>query len=206
MTRTRTIGMIAGLATLVLAAAPAFAQDDDAEMADAAAVDVVGIEYAFVGLPTSVPAGTEITFSNDGIELHEIAIARIVDDTTESIEELLGMGDEALASGKVVLVGDGQLFASPGMSAEGSLLLEQEGRYVALCFIPQGYVPSIFEEAGVDPDTFGLDTDPATVPEEIQAIMMAPPHLAAGMLQTFTVTAAGTGAGPLPEAIEEPAA
>jgi hypothetical protein len=147
-----------------------------------------------------------VTFRNDGAEIHEIAVARIADDTTESLEELLAMGDEALASGKVVLVGDGPLVVGPGETAEGALTLEQEGRYVALCFLPQGFDPAVLAAAGVDLSSLGPDTDPTTLPEDVQAIMANPPHLAAGMIQEFTVTAAGTEPGPLPEAVEQPAA
>ena len=205
MTKARMLALIAGTASLMLIAAPVAAQDD-AEAMEAAPVEVVGVEYAFVGLPTSVPAGTEVTFRNDGVEIHEIAIARVADDTTESLEELLAMGDEALESGKVVLVGEGPLFSVPGETAEGSLSLEQEGRYVALCFIPQGFDPAALEAAGIGLNDLGPETDPSTLPEEVQAIMANPPHLAAGMLQEFTVTAAGTEPGPLPEPMAEEAA
>jgi hypothetical protein len=98
------------------------------------------------------------------------------------------------------------LVTGPGTVAEGSLLLEQEGRYVALCFIPQGFDPAALAEAGIDLEQLGPDLDPMTLSEEAQAIMAAPPHLAAGMIQEFTVTAAGTEVGPSPEAAEEPAA
>jgi plastocyanin len=184
---------------LALAATPVLAQDDAEMMSEP--LEVVGVEYAFVGLPTSVPAGTEIAFQNDGAELHEIVIARINDDTTESIAELLEMGDAAME--KITIVGEGPLIAEPGAAAEGTLALEQEGNYVALCFIPQGFVPEALAAAGLGPNDLGPDTDPSTLPEEVQAIMMNPPHLAAGMIQEFTVTAAGTEPGPLPE---EPAA
>jgi plastocyanin len=205
MTRSRYLGVIAGAASLLLLTTPVWAQSDEDEM-ETASVEVVGIEYAFVGLPTSLPAGTEVTFSNEGEEIHEIFIGRIADDTTESLPELLEMGEEALASGKVESVGEGPLVTGPGTVAEGSLLLEQEGRYVALCFIPQGFNPEALAAAGVDLEQLGPDLDPATLSEEAQAIMNAPPHLAAGMLQEFTVTAAGTEAGPMPEPPEEPAA
>ena len=41
--------------------------------------------------------------------------------------------------------------------------------------------------------------DPADLPPEVQEVMANPPHLAAGMIQEFTVTPAGTEVGPLPE-------
>jgi plastocyanin len=172
---------------------------------EADAVEVFGVEYAFVGLPTSVPAGTDVAFTNDGVEIHEIVIARIADDVTESPMEVLALGEEALASGKAVLVGP-PLVVGPGMTAEGTLTLDQEGRYIAVCFIPQGFDPVALEAAGIDLDSLGPDMDPTTLSQEAQAFMAAPPHLAAGMVQEFLVAAAGTEVGPLPEPAEEPAA
>jgi hypothetical protein len=165
-------------------------------------VEVGGVEYAYTGLPTSLPAGTELTFRNDGAELHELVVVRIADGVTESIGELLAMeaeGRDPLAEGLVELVGGGPLIANPGELAEGSLPLEREGNYAALCFIPQGFVPSELEALGVTPDMLGPDTDPTTLSPEVQAIMANPPHLAAGMIQEFVVTAEGTEVGLVPE-------
>ena len=53
------------------------------------------------------------------------------------------------------------------------------------------------------PEDLGPETDPTTLPAEVQAIMSNPPHLAVGMLQEFNVTAAGTEPGPLPEPMAE---
>jgi plastocyanin len=203
MRRKRITWVVAGVTSLVLLAVPAVAQEDDTDAMVADPVEVTGVEYAFVGLPTSVPAGTEVTFRNDGTELHEIAIAHIPETTTESLEELLAMGDDALASGKVQMVGEGPLFAEPGGAAGGSLKLEAEGRYIALCFIPQGFDPAVLEAAGITEDDLGPDTDPSSLPAEVQAIMANPPHLAAGMLQEFTVTEAGSELGPLPQETTE---
>jgi hypothetical protein len=191
------VAVTAALAMSALVAVPAAAQE--AEPTSAEPITVVGVDYAYQGLPTSLPVGTELGFANEGVELHEMIIARVSDDATESLEELLAMGDEAMASGKVEIVGQGPLIALPGGTAMGTLPLAREGRYAALCFIPTGAVPSVFEEAGVDITAMGPETDVATLPPEIQAIMGNPPHLAFGMVQEFTVTAEGTEVGPLPE-------
>jgi plastocyanin len=193
------------MALPVAAQEEAPATDAEATATDVVALEVSGVDYAFVGLPTSVPAGTNLGFTNNGAEFHEIVVARVADDTTESLEELLAMGDAALTEGKVEIVGEGPLFANPGETAAGTLALEREGRYVALCFIPQGFVPSELEALGITPEMMGPDTDPTTLPPEVQAIMANPPHLALGMLQEFTVTAAGTEPGPLPAAPPEEA-
>ena len=64
------VGLLAGSAVGVAA------QDEDTA-AEGAVVDVTGVEYAYQNLPTSIPAGTTLTFSNDGVEFHEMAISRV---------------------------------------------------------------------------------------------------------------------------------
>jgi hypothetical protein len=143
----------------------------------------VGTDYHFGGLPTSVPVGTVISFQNQGAELHEIVVFRKNDGVTQSFEELLQLpDDEALQY--VTMVGEMPLFAAPGAMAEGTLTIPQEGEYIALCFVPQGFTELPAPDASIDP-----------------ALMAAPPHFALGMVQTFTVTAAGTEVGPLPSAM-----
>jgi hypothetical protein len=199
VSRSSTLAIVGAAALLLVSAAPTAAQDeattDDSMDMEGLSVEVGGVEYAYTGLPTSLPAGTELTFRNDGAELHELIVARIADDTTESLEELLAMGDAAIAEGKVEIIGGEPLIANPGEVANGSLSLEREGDYVALCFVPQGLVPEQLEEWGVTEDT-----PPEEWPAEAQAILANPPHLAAGMIQEFVVTAEGTEAGELPEA------
>ena len=196
MTRSRSLGVVAAVAALALAATPTLAQDEAATEMDSMAgmgVEVSGVEYAFSGLPETLEVGSEITFTNDGAELHEIVIVRKAEGVEETIEELLAMeaeGRDPMAEGLVEMVGEGPLIAMPGTTAEGSLVLDQPGEHVALCFIPQGFDPAAFEAAGVDIMTMGPETDLASLPEEVQAIFANPPHLAAGMIQPFMVTAA----------------
>ena len=196
MTRSRSLGVVAAVAALALAATPTLAQDEAATEMDPMAgmgVEVSGVEYAFSGLPETLEVGSEVTFTNDGAELHEIVIVRKAEGVEETIEELLAMeaeGRDPMAEGLVEMVGEGPLIAMPGTTAEGSLVLDQPGEHVALCFIPQGFDPAAFEAAGVDIMTMGPETDLASLPEEVQAIFANPPHLAAGMIQPFMVTAA----------------
>ncbi len=75
----------------------------------------------------------------------------------------------------------GQLFATPGTTADGTIVIAQEGEYIALCFVPQGMTELPAPSASLDP-----------------ALASAPPHFMLGMVQTFSVTAAGTQPGPLP--------
>lgn len=167
------------LALAAIMTAPVAAQDD---ATSDAAVEVTGIEYAFEGLAGELVTGTDLTFVNGGAEVHELAVARVADGVTESVEELLAMGDAAIESGKVVLVGERPLFAGPGEAAFGTVDIDLPGTYVAVCFIPQGLTdPSVFE-------LLGPGSDPEALPDDIKAMLENPPHVALGMLAVFTVT------------------
>jgi len=197
MTRHRySTGIAVALLFALLGALPAAAQSDDEATAESTPVDVRGGEYAYVGLPTSLPAGSSLGFTNDGAEVHELALARIGDDVTESLEELLAMEDP-VGAGLVEIIGDTPLFAAPGAVAEGTLSLEREGRYVAICFIPQGLTDMAVMEQAMTAESMD------ELPEDVQAILSGAPHFTLGMLQEFTVTAAGTEPGPLPEPADE---
>ena len=216
MTHTRTLGVAAAVAALALGVTSVAAQDEaPAEPMDSMAdmnVAVSGVEYAFVGLPQSVPVGSTLTFTNDGAEIHEIVVNRLADGVTESFEELLALSESGVdlqAEGYIdTEFGDPMLLAVSGQTAEGGITLDQEGRYVALCFIPTGLDSAKLEELGVDLSTLGPDTDPSTLSPEVQAfleeVMANPPHMAQGMIQEFVVTAEGTDVGPLAD--EEAAA
>jgi hypothetical protein len=204
VSRPRTLALVGAAALLLASAAPIMAQDDmatDSPMdMEGLTLDVGGVEYAFTDLPTSVPVGTSLTFTNHGAEVHEMVLVRIADGVTESLEELLAMdaeGRDPMEAGLVEMVGDMPLFAAPGTTAEGTLTLESVGRYVVLCFIPQGLTDmSVLEQ-------LGPEANPEDMPPEVQAIMANPPHFTLGMIQEFTVTPAGTEVGPLPEAASD---
>ena len=215
MSRSRSLALVGAAALLLVSAAPVVAQDeattDDTMDMEALAIDVGGVEYAFTNLPTSVPVGTELTFTNNGAELHELVLLRFADGVTESLEELFAMeaeGRDPMAEGLITMVNDGQpLIAIPGQTAEGSITLEEEGRYLALCFVPSGLDFGTLEELGVDPSTLGPDTDPSTLSPEAQAFLAEveanPTHMEQGMIQELTVTAEGTDVGPLPEPADD---
>lgn len=175
-------------ATALIAAAisaPAVAQSPSVPAASVPvgpAITVIATDYHFGDLPVSVPVGTTLGLSNQGAELHELVVARKNDGVTQSWEELLQMPDEE-ALQYVSLVGDGMpLFAAPGETAPTTLTIAQEGEYIALCFVPQGMT-----------ELPTASTDPSSIPS-------GPPHFTLGMIQTFTVTPAGTDVGPLPSA------
>ncbi len=105
-------------------------------------VEVTGVDYAFQGVPETVPAGpVAITFTNDGGEVHELALARINDDVEESFGDLLQLPEEE-ALQKVSL--SGHVFAFPGVSDTVFLDLEP-GRFGIACFVPVGSTPQAVE-------------------------------------------------------------
>ncbi len=127
-------------------------------------VEVTGVDYAFEGVPQTVPAGpVAITFTNDGGEVHELALLRINDDVDESFEELLQLPEEeAMQKGTFA----GHVLAFPGVSDTAFLDLEP-GRFGIACFIPVGSTPDAVESG-----------------EEVEG----PPHaIAEGMFAEFTV-------------------
>jgi hypothetical protein len=177
--------------------------------AQAAEITVTGHEYAFGDLPTSVPAGTSLAFMNTGQEAHELILARKNDGVTESWDEIIALPEEEAFSKVTVL---GPLFANPGEAAAfgigpsgpepmTALTVEQEGEWIALCFIPQGTteLPDFTAEA---PASSAM---PASSGAAGSAPPQGPPHFLLGMRQEFTVTAAGTEPGPVSSAAAAPA-
>jgi hypothetical protein len=97
-------------------------------------VAVVGNDYAFVAMPTTLPAGkTLFSFENRGTVRHEMSMALLKPGVT--VEQVLERGPGA-ASGRLFaerLVG--MLIARPGEASDGQLLVDlQPGRrYLVIC-------------------------------------------------------------------------
>lgn len=131
-------------------------------------LEVVGVEYEFQGLSGIVAEGTELTFTNEGEEAHELVLFRINDDETRSAQELLELPEEeAVASVEM----KGVAVANPGEDGEvvdGELVVDEAGRYAAVCFIPVG-TTSLEDDGDVGDDAAG------------------PPHFTRGMVAEFTV-------------------
>ena len=112
------------------------------ENCDVEPVEVTADEYAFEGFPETVPAGTAlVALSNAGTEYHEVALMRIADGETRSIEELLALPEEEVGT---VVTSAGFVFAPPGQASYVTADLEP-GRYAALCFVPVGATPEALE-------------------------------------------------------------
>ena len=141
--------------------------------ADAApgTLEVEAVDYAFQGLPESVPAGTKLTFTNSSTaELHELVAMRIPDEETRSLEELLTLPESELGAvfgGPPATV----LLAPPSgeqISALGDGTLAEPGRYALVCFIP----------TGADPAAYLAEAGPDGPPENVAG---GPPHIVHGM-------------------------
>lgn len=127
---------------------------------------VTAREYEFEGDLDGLEAGMNgLGFENGGTELHEMALFRINDDTTETMEELLALPEEE-AQGKVT--GAGGAFGFPGDT--DTLFVDLDaGRYAIVCFLPVGATPDNMEAL----ESGELDD--------------AAPHFTQGMVREFTV-------------------
>jgi hypothetical protein len=124
-------------------------------------VDVTAADYTFEGIPESLETGvTLFRFTNEGAELHEMAVARIKGD--ESLEEILQLPEDEQDS-KVQFVTHG--FAAQGETSFAYAKLGKAGTYGAVCFLPVG----------------------STTEEAIESAE-GPPHVMEGMSAEFEVT------------------
>lgn len=187
--RTRALTALALTGTLALAACgsdddepaasgdPATTEAEAPETTEAEILEVTGIDYAFEGIPSTVAAGTELTFVNGSEEeAHELILMRINDDETRGVQELLQLPEEEAM--KSVTMKGVAVAATPGSEGEvvdGELVVDEPGRYVALCFIPVGADPVAMQEAQDSGEPPAEDPD------------AGPPHFTRGMVQEFTV-------------------
>jgi hypothetical protein len=168
--RSRSIRLAAVSMTAVLALAGAACSDDDDggdSSADTqatttepggATTDVTGVDYAFEGVPETLPAGPHtFTFANEGEEPHELVIFRIVDEN-DTLEDLLAL-PEAEAESRVEEAGG--TFALPGEEGEPAEVELEAGKYAFVCFIPVGTTGETPEETGDGPPHFteGMATE-----------------------------------------------
>lgn len=145
---------------------------------DGETIEVAGVDFAFEGVPETVEAGTQFTFTNESdVEFHELILFHIPEGEERPIAELLALPDEEAT--EIVGAPLGVSVAMPGeegMVVEGELVVEEPGRYVMLCFIPTGADPQAFAEAMENPGE--------GEPPQVEG---GPPHVAQGMYAEFTV-------------------
>jgi hypothetical protein len=137
-----------------------------------AEANVAATEYAFGGLPTELPAGPIIIrLENIGEQVHELILMRVNDDVTLTLDELLALPEE---ESNTMVTPAGFLFAFPGAAFDTAVDLTP-GRYVALCFLPEGATPEIISQMGGPEDTAPPGAE------------LGPPHFTLGMVQEITV-------------------
>jgi hypothetical protein len=139
---------------------------------------IVLSDYAFGGLPESVPAGTKLAVENiSEAELHEVVAFKVHEGETRSAEELLALPEEELLAA-VGPMPTTVLLAAPGapqIEALGDGTLSEPGRYLLLCGIP----------TGVDPEEYlAAAAEAAGGPPEVDG---GPPHFIHGMFADLTV-------------------
>lgn len=123
-------------------------------------VPITAVDYAFEGVPDTLPAGfTAFHFTNGGEEVHEMIMVRYKDESL-TVKDLMKLSDKE-AEEKLVFLGAS--FGPPGASDTEIKELEP-GKYALLCFVPVG---STSEKAAEKAD--------------------GPPHVARGMSAEFTV-------------------
>jgi hypothetical protein len=154
-------GDFAAFETPEVSAASDAAHAYDLENCDWATVDVVAADYSFAGIPAEVDAGTtSFELTNEGAEVHEIALVKKNEGVTESFDELLALPQDQ-AEQKVTFIAVGG--PVPGGESTYAVADLEEGEYIAICFIPMGMT--------------AMDGPP---PE-------GPPHFMSGMTSEFTV-------------------
>ena len=137
------------------------------------------VDYAFGGLPASVPAGTRLSVTNTSeTELHELLAFRLPDGEQRPLDELLRLAPEEFES----IVGHPSmvLIARPGQDgvvALGDGTLTEPGRYVIMCAIP----------VGADPDEYLAAAAEAAESGQPPQVAGGPPHFTQGMVAELSV-------------------
>lgn len=135
------------------------------------------VDYAFVGLPDTVAAGTEFTVVNDAPEeLHELVAFRLPEGEERGLDELAQLAPAELEGllGAPATV----LLAPPGgeqIAAVGDGTLTEPGRYAVMCFIPTGADPQEYLQAAAETEEGPPQVDGG------------PPHFVHGMVAELTV-------------------
>lgn len=152
---------------------------DDDSASEPQVIEVTATDFAFDGIPDTVPAGTRFTLVNEApMELHEIVAIRIPDDEQRSVADLLQLPPDELMAIFAAVDPATVILAAPGddqIDAVGDGTLSEPGRYALICFIPTGVSPQAYLEAAAAAEGG---------PPEIEG---GPPHFVHGMHAEVTV-------------------
>lgn len=121
--------VVAALAVAGFVAAACGDAEEEGEAARTLAIQ--GREYAFVGVPETLPAGrTTFTFENIGTEEHMMVMVLLSEELT--LQESLQLPKDELEKLVTLL---GIVAAAPGETAAASLTVDfKPGRYGLVCF------------------------------------------------------------------------
>jgi plastocyanin len=173
---TRRATMTMALAVVLIAAACSNGDADStstttADEAASPVVEVEAIDFAYVGLPAQVDAGTEFRLTNASeVELHELVAVKLPDEESRSVTDIVQLPQEEIAaffSGVATVV-----IAPPGgdgIPVVGTGVLTEPGRYAIICAIP----------TGADPDDYMAAAAESDGPPEVDG---GPPHFVHGMI------------------------
>lgn len=149
-------------------------------------IDVTGVDYAFTGIPETIPSGPiglRLENGTEADEEHELIIFKKADGDTRTAQEILN-DPAAQEQGPGEFAG--AIFASPGTTS-GTFLDLAPGDYIGVCFVPMGSgdeasgeADDAVEDGGEDQAT---DDDAAAEGEESGG----PPHFTQGMVVEFSV-------------------
>ncbi len=148
------------------------------------AIEVVGVDFAFEGVPAETTAGTSFTFTNaSDAEVHEMIVMRIDDAETRPLEALLELPDEEVqqlvqpVGMQLALPGEDGIDPESPATASPPVTVSEPGRYVFLCFLPEGGDPEVYRAALAGEG----DGGPPDAGD-------GPPHATLGMVTELTVT------------------
>ncbi len=134
-------------------------------------------DYAFDEVPSTIAAGTSISFTNASTtELHELVAFKMPEGETRPTAELMALPPDelgAMFTGEPATV----LIAPPtetGFAVVGDGTLTEPGRYLLICAIPVGADPQAYIDAAGEGDG----------PPEVEG---GPPHFTVGMFAEVTV-------------------
>jgi len=121
-------------------------------------VDVAATDFAFAGVPSTLPAGTTLSFdlaNQSDSEIHEIAIFKMSDDATEPIKTVLDSKDEDIKQQATLVA---SALAAPDNSAYKVTELAP-GNYAMVCTVHVGATPKNPQGTGPKHYTKGMLTE-----------------------------------------------
>lgn len=149
-------------------------------------IEVTAVDFAFTGMPESIPSGPiglRLENATEADEEHELIIFKKAEGDTRSAEEILNdPASQEQGPGEFA----GAIFASPDSTA-GTFLDLTPGDYIGVCFVPVGSGEHDMPEADDSAEDGGEDqaTDDDSAEEEEEE--GGPPHFTEGMVVEFSV-------------------